>query len=49
MIYYGGSVFRTSGLSSNELIITILLASTVIPIDYIRKLLLRSKGKKGGV
>jgi len=49
MIYYGGSVFRTSGLSSNELIITILLASTVIPVDYIRKLLLRSKGKKGGV
>ena len=49
MIYYGGSVFRTSGLTIKELITTIILASTVVPIDIIRKLLLRLKGEKGGV
>ena len=49
MIYYGGSLFRTSGLTLKELIITILIAFTVIPIDNIRKLLLRVKGIKGGV
>ena len=49
MIYYGGSVFRTSGLTLKELGITILLASTVIPVDNTRKLLLRLRGIKGGV
>lgn len=38
LIYYGGNLFRTYGLSSKELIITILLASTVIPVDWLRKL-----------
>lgn len=49
MIYYGGTVFRTSGLTLKELITTIILASTVVPVDIIRKLLLRLKGEKGGV
>ena len=49
MIYFGGSIFRTSGLTIKELLITILLASTVIPVDFIRKLILRSKGEKSGV
>ena len=49
MIYYGGSVFRTSGLTIKELLITILLAFTVIPVDNFRKILLRLKGIKGGV
>lgn len=49
MIYYGGSVFRTSGLTGIELFITICLAFTVIPIDIFRKLILRKLGKKEGV
>ena len=49
MIYYGGSIFRTSGLTIKELLITVLLASTVIPIDNLRKLILRVKGIKRGV
>ena len=49
MIYFGGSVFRTSGLTIKELLITIALSFTVIPIDNIRKIILRLNGKKGGV
>ena len=49
MIYYGGTIFRTSGLTLKELIITILFSFTVIPIDNIRKIILRIKGIKGGV
>lgn len=49
MIYYGGSVFRTSGLTLKELIITIILAFSVVPVDNIRKLLLRSRGINKGV
>ena len=49
MIYYGGSIFRTTGLKLDELLITILFAFTVIPVDNIRKMLLRLKKEKGGV
>ena len=49
MIYYGGSVFRTSGLTLKELIITILFAFSVVPVDNIRKIILRSRGINKGV
>ena len=49
LIYYGGTLFRTSGLTLEELLITILIASTVVPFDWIRKIFLRLNGKKGGV
>ncbi len=49
LIYYGGNLFRTYGLTFQELIITILLALTVIPIDWFRKLYLRRKGLVIGV
>ena len=49
LIYYGGTLFRTSGLTLRELLITILIASTVVPVDWFRKITLRWKGKKGGV
>ena len=49
MIYYGGTVFRTSGLTLKELIITIGLAFTVVPVDFLRKIIIRLKGEKGGV
>ena len=49
MIYYGGTVFRTSGLTLKELIITIGLAFTVVPVDFLRKIIIRLKGEKGVV
>ena len=38
LIYYGGDLFRAYGLSPKELGITIVLAATVIPVDWLRKL-----------
>jgi len=49
LIYFGGSVFRTFDLTLFQLEIMILLASTVIPADWIRKLSLRRKGCINGV
>ena len=49
LIYYGGNTFRTYGLNFLEFEIMVLLAMTVIPIDWGRKLLLRKKGQIGGV
>ncbi|NLC43403.1 MAG: ATPase P, partial [Clostridiales bacterium] len=47
MIYMGGSVFRTTGLSTSDLWRVIMIASTVIPVDLTRKVLLRLYGRKG--
>ena len=49
LIYYGGNLFRTVGLNFKEFQIMILLAFSVIPIDWMRKIYLRTKGIKGGV
>ena len=49
LIYYGGSMFRTAGLTAKEFMVMILLASTVIPIDWLRKFILRKRGVIGGV
>ena len=49
LIYYGGSMFRTYGLSLFEFEVMVLLSALVIPVDWIRKLLLRKKGEVGGV
>jgi magnesium-transporting ATPase (P-type) len=49
LIYYGGNVFRTSGLTIIELLIMMMIASLVIPIDWVRKIILRSRGVFGGV
>ena len=49
LIYKGGSVFRTIGLPINEFIFMIVLAFTVIPVDWFRKLFLKKKGKMLGV
>lgn len=49
LIYYGGSVFRTSGLTLFEFEIMILFAFSVIPFDWIRKIALKKKGLKYGV
>ena len=44
LIYYGGSIFRTYGLNIKELIIVLLIAITVIPIDLLRKMFFKRKG-----
>ena len=49
LIYYGGTIFRTSGLTLKELFIMILISSTVIPVDFIRKYILKKKGINTGV
>ena len=49
LIYYGGSLFRTTGLTWYQLIIIIILALSVVPIDFMRKIILRYFGYKGGV
>ena len=40
-IYYGGALFRTTPLPYSELGFTFLLALAVLPIDLIRKIVLR--------
>ena len=49
LIYFGGDLFRTSGLSLKEFQIMFILSMTVVPVDWLRKIYLRSKGLKGGV
>lgn len=41
LIYYGGDLFRTIGLNFKELETMIILASTIIPIDFFRKIILK--------
>lgn len=49
LIYYGGSLFRTAGLTLKEFEIMLFFAFTVIPFDWLRKLYIRKKGIKNGV
>ena len=49
LIYFGGSIFRTNGLSLFEFEVMIFISLTVIPFDFIRKLILKKKGFKYGV
>ncbi len=49
LIYYGGNLFRTTGLTFTELQLMILIALLVIPIDFVRKVYLKSKNKNTGV
>lgn len=49
LIYYGGNLFRTAGLTFKELYIMLLFALSVIPFDWLRKLYIRKKGIKDGV
>ena len=44
LIYNGGDLFRTYGLSAFEFALVLLLAITVIPLDWIRKLIIKKKG-----
>ena len=49
LIYYGGNVFRTVGLTLKEFEIMIVIALSVIPFDWLRKIKIRKKGIKDGV
>ena len=41
LIYFGGEIFRTTGLTFFEFEIMIILAFTIIPVDMIRKIILK--------
>ena len=45
-IYVGGTLFRTTPLTFMELLVTISLAATVIPVDILRKFLFSKFNKK---
>jgi len=49
LIYFGGAVFRTTGLSFGELGLVITLAATVVVFDLGRKVFLRLNNRKGYV
>ncbi len=46
MIYYGGRVFRTAGLSWEQLRLILLMAASVIPAEQIRKWIAGRKRRK---
>lgn len=49
MIYFGDNIFRTTDLNFVELEVMILFSFTVIPVDWVRKILLKRKGILDGV
>jgi magnesium-transporting ATPase (P-type) len=46
MIYFGGRVFRTAGLTAAQLQMIVFMAFSVIPADLFRKILWRIKKRK---
>ena len=46
IIYHGGEIFRTYGLTIKELIIVFIIALTVFPVDWFRKYILKRKNIK---
>ena len=49
MIYFGGEIFRTSGLNIKELSIMIIVSLTVVPIDFLRKIYIKRNNYQLGV
>ena len=49
LIYYGGSLFRTAGLTPKELLLVLMIAFLVVPADGLRKLFLRFNHRKGNL
>ena len=49
LIYNGGELFRTSGLSLYEFLVMFMFSLLVIPVDFIRKIILKITGKELGV
>ncbi len=46
LIYYGGTLFRTTGLTTIEFEIMLIISFTIIPFDIIRKSILKKLGKE---
>lgn len=46
LVYHGGQLFRTYGLTTSEFIVVIILSLTVIPVDFLRKLYMKKKNYK---
>ncbi|MBR3162076.1 MAG: calcium-translocating P-type ATPase, PMCA-type [Bacilli bacterium] len=49
MIYYGGELFRTSGLNIDELLVMLFISLTVIPFDFLRKVVIKKNNYQLGV
>ncbi len=49
IIYYGGILFRTVSINCLQMIIVTLLALSVIPFDFIRKIILKKQNNNIGV
>ncbi len=49
LIYYGGSLFRTAGLSIRELLIILSISALVIPFDMLRKSIIRLYHRHGTI
>ncbi|MDR1532079.1 MAG: calcium-translocating P-type ATPase, PMCA-type [Clostridiales bacterium] len=47
LIYYGGLIFRTTGLKAAQLMAVLAAAGSVVCVDLARKLLLRANKRKG--
>lgn len=43
IIYHGGDIFRTYGLTIQEFVLVLVLALSVFPVDWLRKYLLKKK------
>ena len=49
LIYYGGELFRTTGLTIKGFIVMVLFAFSVVPFDILRKIILKKYNKNTGV
>lgn len=49
LIYFGGDIFRTYGLNVKEFFLVIIIAGSVIPVDFFRKLVVKKKKLAFGV
>ncbi len=49
IIYSGFTIFRTTPISIGEFLLVLLISLTVIPIDFLRKIILKRRGKNCGV
>ena len=45
LIYYGGELFRTTGLTIKEFIVMLVFSFSVIPFDILRKVMYKRKNK----
>jgi len=48
LIYYGGELFRTTGLTIYEFEVMLLIAFSIIPFDIIRKIILKKRKVERG-